>query len=93
MFGKKTNEIDLGDIAKDEITGCKGTVVAITAWIHACKRVTLQPNELKDGLPIDNYTFDMPQLTLVSKANEKPESEMSKTGGPSITPKRSTDPI
>ena len=82
------DKIELGDIAKDKITGLKGVVVAITEWLYACRRVTIQPQNLgKDGQPLDNYTCDEPQMELVKKAKvEKEEKAKKKTGGPSIRP-------
>jgi hypothetical protein len=86
--------IELGDIGKDKISGFTGVVVAITTWLHACRRITLQPRELKDGEPVKNCTFDGPQIELVEKAGYgKPEKESKKTGGPSISPVRSKDPM
>ena len=86
-------EAKLGDLAKDTITGFEGTVIAITEWLHACKRVTLQPRELnsKTGQPIESNTFDMPQLQVLIPIKEV--RKIIKTGGPSIPPRRATDPI
>ena len=98
MFGKK-EKIELGDVAKDKITGFEGVVVAITEWLHACKRVTLQPKIIqeKSGQPVDNFTFDMPQLEMVRKGGyvrpEKEDKPEDKTGGPSIKPQRANDPV
>jgi hypothetical protein len=93
MFGNKktATTVNLGDTARDKITGLTGTVVAITEWLHSCKRVTIQSTELRDGKPLDNQTFDGPQMELVKKAGYY-EPEARKTGGPSITPSRSKDP-
>ncbi len=100
MF-EKNKEIELGDVAKDKISGFEGVVVAVTTWLHACTRITLQPKDVqeKTGQPVDNFTFDMPQLEMVLKGGyEQPEKEPEntegkKTGGPSIAPVRSSDPI
>lgn len=78
--------IQLGDIAKDSITGFKGTVIAVTQWFHGCKRLVIQPNELgKDGKPIEAHTFDEPQVTLVKAMNHKPIKD---PGGPRPDPVR-----
>lgn len=94
MFGKK-EKIELGDEAKDKITGYSGIVVAITEWLHACRRITIQPKEMKDGQPAGNYTFDEPQVELVQKKGYLvPKQEPgAKTGGPSIEPTRASDPV
>ena len=49
-----TKKIDLGDVAKDTITGFEGVVVAQSKWLHGCVRMTLQPRELKEGKPLDH---------------------------------------
>lgn len=84
MFGRKAR-INLGDVAKDTITGFTGVVVAETKWLHGCVRLTLQPKELKDGKPIEGLTFDEPQLELISTKSAKGTS---KTGGPRPEPAR-----
>lgn len=100
MFFKKkilaSNEvINLGDLVKDKITGFEGVVECISEWLNACRRITVRPTILKDGLPIDSHTFDEPQLDIVKAGyidlpKFNPEE---KTGGPSIKPARRNDPI
>jgi len=57
--------INLGDRVKDRITGLEGIVIGITTWLYGCRRVTIQPEEIKDGRPSDPSSFDEPQLILV----------------------------
>lgn len=76
---KSETNLELGDVAKDTITGFQGTVVAITYWLNGCVRVTLQSQELKDGKPLDPIGFDVEQLELV-RAKEKPQG--TRSGGP-----------
>lgn len=78
-------EIDLGDVARDTITGFSGVVVCVSKWLHGCERVTLQPQELKDGKPIEYHSFDRPQLELVRKRAARGTSH---TGGPRAEPER-----
>lgn len=63
-----TSGIALGDRAKDKITGFKGIVIGITAWLYNCDRLVIQPEAIKDGKPIDEATFDADQCALVKKA-------------------------
>ncbi len=87
-MGKKQTEdaaIELGDIAKDKVTGYTGVVIARTKWLYGCERFTLQTKEMKDGKPIDNCSFDGPQLKLVSRAFLEPKTD---TGGPRPEPSR-----
>lgn len=45
-------DIQLGDIARDTVTGYQGTVIARTEWLNGCWRLTLQSNTLdKEGKP------------------------------------------
>jgi hypothetical protein len=74
------NSIELGDIAKDSITGFQGVVIGVTKWLHGCRRITLQPEKLSsEGKLLDNATFDEPQLIVVKRAKH---ATTSRTGGP-----------
>lgn len=72
------NEIKCGDEAKDMITGFSGVVVAVTTWLHGCRRITIQPRELKDGKRVESDTFDEMQVEVITPA---PRKEPVKTGG------------
>lgn len=81
-----SKKIELGDIAKDSITGLQGTVMCTSEYLYGCKRHTIQPHELKDGKPVDWVSFDEEQLVLVSKKSTKHVPV--KTGGPRPEPRR-----
>ncbi len=78
--------INLGDTAKDTITGYTGIVVGRTEWINGCVRYIIQSTQLKDGVPVDPQHIDEPQLELVKAAKSKVKTD--KTGGPILLPKR-----
>jgi len=59
--------IELGDRVKDKITGLKGIVVGITNYLYGCQRIMVQPEETKDGKPVDTFYVDAPQLESVKK--------------------------
>ena len=82
------DKIELGDVARDSITGFKGVVIGRTLWLHGCERMTIQPQELKDGKPIECQSFDEPQLVLVKK---KAFGGNNDTGGPRPEPVRRAD--
>lgn len=86
-----TQGIELGDRAKDRISGFSGIAIAITFWLNGCVRVTIQPEELpKDGKLGENYTFDVEQCEVTDKSViEGPKIQH---GGPSISPTQRTDP-
>lgn len=77
--------IQLGDVAKDSITGFAGVVVARTEWLNGCWRISLQPQGMKDGKPVDSFTFDVEQLELVEARGHQAKKE---TGGPRPEPVR-----
>lgn len=78
--------IELGDVARDTITGFQGVVIADTKWLHGCRRLTLQPQTLdKDGKVQESMTFDEPQLAKVTAAVA---AGTGNTGGPRPEPRR-----
>ena len=83
------NTINLGDVAKDKITGFEGVVVADTAWLNGCRRLTLQPQKLKDGKSLETETYDVTHLVLVKA---RAFTGQQKTGGPRPSPTRARDP-
>lgn len=89
MFGE---DVRLGDIYKDTITGFKGVAVAKTEWFNGCWRITLQPQGLIEGKPIDGVTFDVEQLELVKAKNVASKPKEDRTGGPKPSPSRHSAP-
>ena len=85
--------IKLGDVAEDRITGFRGVVVAETEWLYGCRRLTLQPRDLKDCQPVAQQSFDDPQCELVEagwfvRYPETAEVPATETGGPRPEPER-----
>lgn len=84
-------QINLGDVARDKITGFKGMVVARTKWLQNCDRLMLQPQELdKDGKVADSQSFDEPFMEFIKHTDlcECAKPETVKTGGPRPEPSR-----
>jgi hypothetical protein len=81
----KREEPRLGDVARDTITGFKGVVITSCDWLHGCRRLTLQPQGLKDKKPVEAQTFDAPQVQMVKRAVFGTTSD---TGGPRPEPQR-----
>ena len=77
----KTPEFNNGDQVKCRVTGLKGIVVAVTTWFNGCIRYIVQPQEIKDGKPVDTSSFDENDLELV-KASKVESAPVRKTGGP-----------
>lgn len=84
--------VQLGDRAKDQVTGFEGICVARTEWLNGCVRVTLQSEKLdKDGKPQDGQTFDEPQL-VITKSRKVVVQDTRSSGGPAPTPVRTKNP-
>jgi len=74
-------KVELGDEARDTITGFKGKVVAITEWLHGCRRVVIQPTDLdKEGRIKLTETFDEAQVKVTKPVKVK--KVKSTKGGP-----------
>ncbi len=77
--------VKLGDRAKDVISGLKGIVVGRTEWLYGCARIGLQPEELKDGKPVETQWFDEAQVGVVKRGVIKAPAlaaPVTSTGGP-----------
>lgn len=83
-----SERINLGDEARDTISGLKGKVVAVTEWLYGCRRITIQPRELKDGVPVNSYTLDEGQTELIEPLT--PPAQPKTNGGPRPEPTRNT---
>ncbi len=57
--------VHLGDKVRDVISGLTGIICSRTEFIYGCVRVGVQPQELKDGKPIESSHFDEPQLEVL----------------------------
>lgn len=84
--------IQLGDVAKDTVSGFEGVVIGVTQWLHGCRRLSLQPRKLRDGKTIDYQSFDEPQLVLVKKSVVTATGPTDRTGGPRPEPTRRSEP-
>jgi len=83
--------VQLGDEARDTVSGFCGVCVARTEWLNGCWRMTLQPKSLdKDGKPCETQTFDDFQLEVTKPKSQSVGSK--ETGGPRESPTRPCDP-
>lgn len=70
-----------GDAVRDRVTGLKGIVTSVTTYFNGCIRYTVQPQEIKDGKPVEGTFFDQGDLELV-KAAKIASVAPRETGGP-----------
>lgn len=87
-------DIELGDEVKHTVSGFKGIAVAITTWLHGCRRVNVQPKSTDSGAKLpDALAFDELELEVTKKAvvpstparspeKAQPAERKSATGGP-----------
>lgn len=81
--------VKLGDKARDKISGFTGTVTSKHEYLNGCIRVSISPNELKDGKPIESCAFDIEQVELVQADQH---AQLPRSGGPEDTPSRTAIP-
>lgn len=55
----------LGDLVKDTVTGFRGIVICRALWLNGCARLTVQPQTVKDGKPVESQCFDDLQLEVL----------------------------
>lgn len=92
--------IPLGAVAQDTISGFEGVVVCRSQWLHGCVRLTLQPQKMHEGQPVEAHTFDEPQLFMSTtpvedeptEDTEEDRAEPVRPGGPTPDPTRHDDP-
>jgi len=83
------SNIELGSTVRDMITGFEGVAICRTSWLTGCDRVTVQPQELHEGKPVDSSTFDEGQLRVVKRGKPSDWSDpVVDPGGPRPEPRR-----
>ena len=79
--------IKLGDNVRDNISGFSGIATGRSEFLFGCKRILIEPKELKDGIPISGQWIDEQRIELVeeemrTKPVLEPQYEGKGTGGP-----------
>jgi len=63
-----SNEVRLGALVRDRITGVQGIVVGITDWLYGCRTVTVSRTDLSEkGEVRERLHFDEPQLETIKE--------------------------
>lgn len=83
--------IELGDEARDTVTGFKGIAIVRSEYISGCARIGLQPPMDKEGKLPDALHFDEPMLE-VTKAKRIP-AQPTRLGGPQPAPPQHRAPV
>jgi hypothetical protein len=74
----------LGDKVKDDVSGFTGVVTGWFEHIHGLPTCSVQPQELREGKPVQAQTYDVGQLRSVKPAVVEPVQKQ--TGGPRDNP-------
>lgn len=83
--------IKLGSRVKDSLTGFTGIATGRTEWMFGCARISIEPEELKDGKPIEMAWFDEQRVVVIEdKAIDVSSSSSAESGGPQKDPIRLT---
>jgi hypothetical protein len=90
MKSLRNATICLGDLARDAVSGFEGVVVAAHQYLHGCRRLSIQPQHLHDGKPIEPQTFDEPQIVLLESRRVTGVYDV---GGPRTEPSRPRVPV
>jgi len=90
MSVKKKYETDtrLGDRYRDALTGFEGVATAVTFYLHACERITLE--FVKDG-ELKYESFDAPRLEHVQSGARMTATKTGGPGGREAAPNRTGD--
>jgi hypothetical protein len=79
--------VKLGSKCRDSITGLTGIATARTEYLYGCVHVCINPQELKDGKPVDCSWFDEQRVEVIE---EKPPvvspASSAASGGPNQSP-------
>ena len=77
------NEIQLGAMYRDKLSGFIGRAYSITSYWAGCDRVVLQPPVGEDGKRSETENFDVPQLERLDEPVVAPPvlGVVDKTGG------------
>ena len=78
--------IKLGSKVRDRLTGLTGIATAKTEWLYGCVRIGIEPQELKDGKPIEAQWFDEQRVEAVKKG--KSSKVEATSGGAQCDPVR-----
>lgn len=81
---RKTREdLPLGRLARDTVSGFQGIIESRTEWLNGCFRVALAPDHLdKDGKMLDSRAFDAEQIKVFPEQVVEEKPPAMRTDGP-----------
>lgn len=85
MTTKLKTDVRLGDRYRDPLTGFEGVATAVTFYLHACERVSLE--YVKDG-KVGYESFDAPRLVHIASGTQPTTTRTGGPGGREARPNR-----
>ncbi len=83
MKRKTREDLPLGRLAKDTLSGFTGVIECRAEWLNGCFRITLAPNRVgKDGEMLKGACFDAEQIALLPEQAHEEKPDEQKTNGP-----------
>lgn len=80
--------LELGQRAKDKITGFEGILTSRCEFLTGCNRYCIQPTELREGKPVDSLYFDEACIEIVGEGISPKEVQGEEMGACSPDPSR-----
>lgn len=74
--------IQLGQQAKDKVTGAKGIVTARATYLTGCDQYLIQPVASKDGAFVNGTWFDEGRIEIIGRGILAKEVKSKRNGGP-----------
>lgn len=76
---------ELGDKVKDRISGLEGVVTGRIDYLYGCRQVLVNPQEVKDGKPIESSWLDEDRVEVVQAGCiPRPATAAAAAGGPML---------
>ena len=75
------NQVKLGDLVKDTVTGFKGIAIADITYYNGCRQICIKPKMKKGEVKMgDGEYVDIQQVKVIKSKTQKVERKA--TGGP-----------
>lgn len=74
--------IDLGQKAKDKITGFEGIITGRASYLYGCDQYSLVPTVSQDGKIGDTQWFDEGRIEITGPGISAASVQVDKPGGP-----------
>lgn len=95
---------NLGDRVKDTVSGLTGILTSRSEHLYGCNRYWVQPQEVKDGKPVDGCWLDEAAIQIIDAQaitptryrvvdeTKEPARPLRRAGGPTTQPRSVTGP-